>query len=370
MINFGIWAFDVSRSFNVTGHTTVARVGHTATLLDDGSVLIVGGRNLLGVPLASCEIYEPANRTFVAAATMSVARDNHTATLLPGGDVLIAGGETLGGKILKSTEVYDLHGHRFVPGPAMSDPRVNHTANLLRDGALLIAGGIGADDKPLRQANIFDFRSQTFISVSDMSTPRANHTATTLANGKVLIVGGENLGPKGAPALPPREAAQTPELQSPPGSELFDFATRSFTPCAGQLFDRNFHTTTMLPNGSVLIAGSVSVSGGVLREAYLYDPATESFRPTAAGMIHARANHAATFVANGNVLLSGGFSKGGLLRSTEEYDSGVDRFTYVGDMHIERNFHTATILMNGHVLIVGGEDARGRAIDIAEVYEA
>ncbi len=349
---------------------TIARVGHSATLLDDGTVLIAGGRNLLGVTLASCEIYEPAQGTFSLITSMRVPRDDHSATLLPDGTVLIAGGESFGGKVLKSTEIYQPASRCFLSGPSMIHPRVNHTATALPDGTMLIAGGQSDDNDSLSQVKIYDLRNQTFTPAADMCTARANHTATLLGNGKVLIVGGESLQTRGSHSNLSREAESHPAPSAVPGAELYDIATRTFTPCSAQLSDRNFHTATLLPDGCVLIAGSVTIDGRVLEEAFTYDPEADAFRITATGMSHSRANHAAALITDDGVLLCGGFNASGLLRSAEQYDPETDGFAPAGEMVTERNFHTATLLKNGQVLIVGGENARGRALDSAELYRA
>jgi hypothetical protein len=86
-------------AFVPTGSMTIARVGHTATLLKNGKVLVTGGNGGSGPGLAA-ELYDPSNEFFTATGSMTIARVGHTATLLTDpalpnyGKVLIAGGET------------------------------------------------------------------------------------------------------------------------------------------------------------------------------------------------------------------------------------------------------------------------------------
>lgn len=73
-----------------TGSMATPRSGHTATLVPDGRVLVVGGLN--GTALASCEWYEPATGQFSPAPVLPEARSSHSALLLSDGRVLVVGG--------------------------------------------------------------------------------------------------------------------------------------------------------------------------------------------------------------------------------------------------------------------------------------
>ena len=83
---------------------TVARAGHTATVLPDFRVLIVGGRQAHGVILATAEVYDPTTEKFSAAGKMSFPREGHITAVLEDSKILIAGGMTRGGTALASSE--------------------------------------------------------------------------------------------------------------------------------------------------------------------------------------------------------------------------------------------------------------------------
>jgi large repetitive protein len=125
---------------------TVARLKHTATLLKNGKVLIVGGAS--GNPpnlTTTAEFYDPATGTFAATGSMATSREEQTATLLTDGNVLIAGGETpMGSTGLQATataELYDVAQGSFSAARTMIASRNAHTATLLPNGVVLRAGG-------------------------------------------------------------------------------------------------------------------------------------------------------------------------------------------------------------------------------------
>jgi Kelch motif len=131
----------VTGSFTITGAMATAREQHTATLLADGRVLIVGGTTPTSTgdfqPTATVEIYDPSTGSFSVTGSMAEARSFHTATLLPSGNVLVAGG----GVENSTAELYDPATGSFSITGGMEIGRSGHTATLLPNGSVLVAGG-------------------------------------------------------------------------------------------------------------------------------------------------------------------------------------------------------------------------------------
>src|SRR5206468_3234457 len=85
--------------FENTDSLATRRAYHTATLLQNGKVLIVGGSNWPDGPLASAELYDPVSGTWSLTGSLATARQDHAATLLPNGKVLVAGGYNRAGPL-------------------------------------------------------------------------------------------------------------------------------------------------------------------------------------------------------------------------------------------------------------------------------
>lgn len=391
----------VTGSFVMTGSMmptsddlSAARAYHTATLLNDGEVLIAGGVNELGFAVASAELYDPATGEFSQTGGMTTARAKATATLLNDSRVLIAGGVNgILGLALNSAEIYDPTSGTFSSAGNMTSARVGHSATLLPDGTVLIAGGTNKLGVTLNSAEVYDPDSNTFTSVgtmqqdfwdsTDVGGARTMHRASLLNDGEVLISGGLYKVPKGV---------FTASLF---GFNLYEPQNRTFVASSLLGAPRFDHTSTSLNSGvDVLIVGGNTTFGAGLPEAaegsfefslpyaglYVHDstnPENDAIQPlpgmvpTSDSPLGARAKHTATLLQQGSVLIAGGETTYGakvqlsdeididvaltsVLGSAEIFDPSSKEFYVTGSMNFPRVGHTATLLPNGDVLVVGG----------------
>jgi plastocyanin len=311
-----------TNTFSPTGSMSAARGLHSATLLSDGRVLIAGGGQAswtAGTPtfLATAELYDPKTGTFSATGSMTTPREDHTATLLSDGRVLIVGGNDDVDHAGASAELYDPKAGTFSSTGSMTTARGFPTATLLADGRVLIVGGNAGtwsyDGPFLATAEIYDPKTGTFSPTGSMATPRAWHTATLLSDGRVLVAGGEHA----------RTDLATAEIYNP--------KTGRFSPTGPMTVGRVYHAAALLSDGRVVVEGGGSDYSGnrFLASAELYDPKTGIW--TATGSMADQRNFlTATLLTNGLVLVAGGFGAAEPLASAELYNPKTGRFTAAG----------------------------------------
>ncbi len=348
--------------FTSVGAMTAARASHAAVDLGAGQVLMCGGEDA-GGPVASAELYDNGQRSFLAAGTMGTARAHPAAAASGDGGALVCGGRATaasGGEV-RSSELFDPL-FRLTKGK-LPEPRERFTVTRLGIENALLIGGRSFTGLPSNLTAVLRYAgaTQTFAQTGSIATQRYDHTATLLtAPDRILVVGGSS--------------AANQSLQS---AELFDLGSSAVIPVGQPVAARTEHTATVLPGGKVLIVGG-ALAGTPLATAELYDPTTNTFAATGT-MTYGRFGHSASVLPNGTVLIAGGMSTDsavpggtGITFTSEIYDPATGAFALQPQpsrLQVNRAFHTVTALGNGKLLFAGGLSVSIQPTNKAELYD-
>lgn len=347
-----------------------ARVYHTATLLANGKVLIVGGQTGATTVAKTTEVFDPATGQVTAGPSLATARMNHAAILLGTQKVLVVGGQSdvAGHVALDTCEVYDPQANTWSAGPKLSEARSLPAIAAYKDNNVskaLVAGGASFKagfPTSLKTADVIlvDASPMTVTaSTALMAEDRFGASASAQSNGQVLIQGGYSA--MGAGAAP-----------KPSQSEVYDIKNAVFVA-----------VPTLAPRAESALAslGTDSyASGGTDGTAALGSVEAFNGQTWSAGtaLAQARQGHTATTltVSAGPslpaqmtvIMVAGGVSSGSALDSGEIVSSATATPAATAKLNVARAYHTATALQNGMVVLAGGVDAGGNILSSIEVY--
>lgn len=388
--------------FYATGNLTEPSDDHTATLLDDGRVLVVGS--------LFADLYDPATGTFTPTKGQplyvdrwnGLGRFQHAAIRLRNGKVLIVGGGSLVAPLglpnfpppfSVYAELYDPATDSFTQTGSMVTERFALQPVLLPDGRVLIAGGQGCcvaiplhggmmiSDSTLASAEIYDPDAGTFSLFGDpffpyaLNAPRGRVNVAQLADGRILFAGGfayeVSPTPNGAFAFYRYMAT----------ADIYDPLLQTFVPTSVMAFGRAGAAAVALPDGSAYIAyqasDPITIESMPYAPAERFDPISQTFArignpPTYDGGANRDAWDRAVVLNNGKVLLAGGLSS---TDAADLYDPATDAYARTrGNMVTSRYSQTATKLADGRVLYVGGDHidpvtGELTVLDSAEIYD-
>lgn len=288
------------------------RSGHTATRLSNGKVLVTGGFDQQDcypdcpVPIhQTAEIYDPGTDAWTFAGYMTGPRYLHTATLLSNGRVLLVGGACAG--VLSTAEIYSPAAGTWTATGSMRSHRFSQTAARLGNGSVLIAAGYGVSNTALGTAEVYNPATGKWTLTGNMITARGYHGAVRLLGGKVLVTGGVN-----APFPFP------PGFLGLAEAELYDPATGTWAATGSMKSPRFGNTLNRLNDGTVLAAGGEDKDVSVLKSSETYDPTSGAWT-VGPDMSTPRANATGTLLSSGQVLVASGFFINNPLVTAELY---------------------------------------------------
>jgi hypothetical protein len=287
----------LTNTFSATGSMVAQRTAPAVVLLKNGKVLVMGGqRNQAGYPaIQSAELYDPATGLFTATGDMAYARLGAMAVLLDNGKVLIAGGKS-SSTYHQSAELYDPTTGVFSAASGMNEQRAYATAVLLSNGNVLVVGGehlVSGVAQRIKTATIYDVDvivGGWWTSVSSsMNTARSEAMFVSLSDGRVLIIGGRE--------------SHTGSLAS---TEIFDPATMTFAASTPSMDTARYISGVVkLSDGSVLIVGGYS-AGTYYDSILLFEPTSNAFFRLTPKLTTVLYYIQAALLTDGRVLISGG----------------------------------------------------------------
>jgi len=311
-----------------------------------GSLVAVGFAALCLIPLRA------AAPTWTTVGSMSAPRYGGTATPLEDGRVLVAGGK-FGSTTLTTAELFDPTTNTWSPAASMAAARFLHAAGALVDGRVLVAGG--SDGSTSRNtAEIYNPVANSWSAAASMIRSRSGGCAVVLADGRVLVVGGASYTDNTELRIVFGETGNTDITGIHSDGEVYDPATNTWTLTGATNTARLYGICALLADGRVLVAGGFN--GAFLGTAEVYDPDTNawsSVRP----MGFRRASPTSVVLNDGRVFVFGGYDTSALMIHTggEVYDPVSDSWSLTPwVLEFGGVAPTAALRTDGTVLVVGG----------------
>jgi len=174
--------------------------GWTANRLSNGKIIVTGGF-LVGNDLKTfkflndTEIFDPVTEKWVIVDSLKIEKAYHTATLLNNGNLLIVGGETYGGLELNDCEEYDPLSDKWTKVDSLTTARYSHSATLLPNGTVFVSGGsnysLSTSAPWLRSCEVYNSSINKWQAVGSMYYPRNSHYTILINDGYILFLGGD-----------------------------------------------------------------------------------------------------------------------------------------------------------------------------------
>jgi hypothetical protein len=330
-----------------------ARSFHTATLLNDGRVLVVGGKTLKDVT-ASAEIFDPQTGTWTNVGSLKFPRMNHAATLLDNGDVLIIGGQSdqNGQNALQSTAIFNVSSLLFSAGPNLSEARSCPITVRISQGGqnrLMVAGGsrlVGRTPLILTSVEMLSLNTGLSKLYGNMNESKMCSSAVVLPGDKILIEGGWT-------------GLNRPGSLQAASPELLDLNTGRFTQLSQQN-PRAEGSLTIVQSRPISVGGRTSPTAATNDVANFDNLQWTNTNP----IIEARWNHRAVELG-GDLLIIGGRDDLDALVTTEVISG--QRILAGSPLITARSAHTATKLQNNQILVSGGENSAGIPLSATEI---
>jgi len=309
------------------------RGGHTLVRLNNGSLMVSGGaRQRGGRARKESFILTPNSRAF---AEMDVylrePRTGHTANLLPDDRILIVGGSQVDGPsnvndLIETVEIFDPNGDtpKFVNLPVRGQPirRAYHTSTIRASSDQLILdliGGLGDiryGENPVlgtrQDIRSFRIESTQLVAIHSLASaplifePVSGHTVTQTRSNSYILLGSQFFSGIHINANMNITYSETLGLRFAPLPQLA-------TP-------RTAHSTTRLLREFAATFGGLGIASDIVSHVDIYhEPTNQFFTLNPSSPMVPRHGHSAISTGSRSALLVGGFGPNGTATTASEY---------------------------------------------------
>lgn len=365
------------------GDLNYARAAHTATLLNDGRVLIIGGsvapyrtqrKATIFEEFDKVEVYLPDIKKFKVINQMNENRVAHTATLLKDGNVLIVGGTGSTGE-----KIYDVNHNKFINVGNLNIKRYGHSAILLDDGNVLIVGGATNGVGFAKEIEIFNPDTRKFKVVGKFelnnngSIVLKTVNLSKLLDGRILITPVVN-------KLAIKHGRKNPDYNR---SLIYDYKNNSLETLTNFGDTCRYNSTFVAKDGNIYNICSESYISTIIEK---YDLKNHS-NIKLTNLIQPRQDYLATLAVltkDNSILILGGRNNdnngiftvifNGIITapssvtSVEKYDIKKNEISKVTNKWVYRQCFAITTLQNGKILLTGGSTKDDDRLKLAEEY--
>jgi hypothetical protein len=316
------------------------RSAHSATLLENGEVLLAGGTIDGEIDQGAMEVFEPTTGTVRDVARMPAARHHHFATWLGSGQVLFLGGQSSSGEISTGAGmIWDARSDGFLDGGSWGWLEVNALHSLTATTAVAFSGQALSQTCSGLCPAILDTAAGTMRLGANLTSSRSDYAITRLDGDRFLLTGGANYAVVFVQA------------------EIYDATADQWSSMRQLGAPRRRHSATRLSNGEILVAGGQHRASADPYAEFVDDATTEIYSPTtnrwrtAAQMPSPSSEHTALLLPSGRVLFTGGTLPFPVLF----YDPQTNSWSAPTLPPLQRKSATVTLLPDGTVLFAGGE---------------
>ena len=306
---------------------TVPRSRHTATLLDDGRVLVVGGEDDSFLSIAAVEFIDVDAGTSVAGPSLNDARYEHAAVKLADGSVVVAGG--FGNGHLDTIERFD--GTSWTRLDPLDAPRAGLTGLPLNDGGAIFFGGDNTVSIPTSVVVVAGDGSVTVPAGVSVGANRRLHSAVTLADGRIFVAGGFFTSAIATTTFIAADGLSAIEGPGLPGA-------------------RRQAMAAALPDGGALLMGGIG--SGLLRDIQRLPTTGAGF--TSTGILDGGRHSGRTLPLGCGVVVCGGLGDDGALSSCEGVDGDGRPVSMTASLPAATFSFSFTALGDDAALMAGG----------------